>query len=112
MNVPKYLEKLIYTAEDLNSLYHLDKCEKNRIQYELVNLALKKIFRIWHRGDDSKAYLESYIHRLVVRGTKYRLCFKVGNVDRSQIKYEATQAVILILLRIYRKMEADKIKSD
>lgn len=112
INVPKYLKKLIYTTEDLNSLYRSDKCERNRIQYELVNLALKKIFRIWHTGDNCKAYLESYIRRLVIRGTRYRLCSKVGQVDRSQIKYEATQAAILILLRIYQKMDVDSIIWD
>lgn len=106
--VPKYLEKLIYAEADLVSSYRKNQSDKNRIQYGLIHLAVKKIFRGWYRDSkniEAKRLMKNYIQLLVARGIRYRLCSKIGNLNISQVKYEATQCVILILLDIYKEME-------
>lgn len=103
--VPKYLESIIYAEADMEQNYRMNRNERNRIQHDLIHLALNKLFTSWHRGCKSegiKKILRLYIQKLVARSARYRLRSTVGSLEESKIKYEATRRAVSILLNVYK----------
>lgn len=106
--VPEYFMNLIHAEEECSKSFHINRNMKNKIKYRIIQEAVNKVFNSWYgfsKKKDTIKLIENFIRKLIPRAERYRLSFKVGTIPDAQIKYEATQSAIIILLDIYSQME-------
>lgn len=106
--LPEYLVNLIHAEEECARSFQSNRNMKNKLKYRIIQEALKKVFNSWYGFTGTKRtiiLIENFIKKLIPRAERHRLSFKVGTIPDSQIKYEATQSAIIILLDIYSQME-------
>lgn len=110
IDVPEYIVNLLYAEEDCARSFQINRNMKNKIKYRIIQEAVGKVFNSWFgfsRKRDTIKIVEDYIRKLIPKAERHRLSCRVGIVPDAQIKYEATQSAVMILLDAYNLMVDD-----